>query len=85
MGNRKHFKFILEWPKQDVMARGKTGYTQVAKIFAETPVIAFEIVVPAGSRMPDSDQQKLAILELKMQFIKEVAAAEFTSLYKEGF
>jgi hypothetical protein len=72
---KEKFKFVLKWPQEKFEKQNQ--YTQIATIYVQTPVVAYEIICHGGSRMPDADQQKLAILELKMELIKEISKAEF--------
>ncbi len=75
MSDAQEFKFKIEWPMRNVASEGSY---QLFKIYAAYPNFVYSVLVKPNDRISDEDQKRLAIAELKVKLIQQIANAEFT-------
>jgi len=70
----KEFKFIVKMPWR---APECDTRTQVFAIYASYPTMVYSVLLKPNDRMAELDQERLAISELKVRLIQDIANAEF--------
>lgn len=77
--NKSEFIFEIRMPKQEI---DNDSYTQICHVYTRAPHCVYPIELFKKSQFSTKEQQRLAILELKMKLIAEISNAEFTVVYE---
>lgn len=72
--SEKTFKFQMHWPKRSLDC---DEVIQVFTIVAQYPQFAYSIKLDPESSMSDEAHRRLAVSELKVRLIEEIARGEF--------
>ncbi len=75
MSESQEFKFKIEWPQRAVASDERY---QLFKIYAAYPHFVYSVIIKPSERISEADQKRLAISELKVKLIQQIANAEFT-------